>query len=131
MIFKAITVNTKQKDVMIDITAEVNQFIQENHVKEGVLTLFTPHTTAAITINENADPDVKSDMIYGLNKIIINDPNYKHFEGNTDAHMKSSFIGCSETLIVKDHQLLLGTWQGVYLCEFDGPKNRTVHIIQN
>jgi len=131
MIFKAITVNTNQKNRLIDITSEVNQFIQENSIKEGVLTLFTPHTTAAITINENADPDVKSDMIYGLNKLIINDPNYKHFEGNTDAHMKSSLIGCSETIIVKDHQLLLGTWQGIYLCEFDGPKNRTVHIIKN
>jgi len=116
---------------MIDITQEIIKALHENAIDAGVITLFTPHTTAAITINENADPDVTNDMLFGLSKLIPNDPHYKHAEGNSDAHLKSSLIGVSETLIVEAGQLLLGTWQGVYFCEFDGPRKRRVNICLN
>ena len=123
-----ISIPSHNRCEMINITAKIEKILREKQICEGVITLFTPHTTAAITTNENADPDVTRDMLHGLAKLIPQDPHFKHAEGNSDAHIKSSLIGVSETLIVEDGKLLLGTWQGVYFCEFDGPRTRRVRI---
>jgi len=113
---------------MIDITAEVQQALGRLGLRDGLLVLFVPHTTAAVTINENADPDVTRDLVMELNKIVPFEDGYRHAEGNSAAHLKSSLIGASETLIVSDGQLRLGTWQGIYFCEFDGPRRRKLHV---
>lgn len=113
---------------MIDITAQVEQTVKEWNLLDAVLLLFVPHTTAAVTINEAADPDVKSDILLGLNKISPDRAEYKHMEGNSDAHLKSSLIGCSQQVIIKNGKLCLGTWQGIYFCEFDGPRSRKLYI---
>lgn len=121
------------KEGFYDITSMVNDAIQTTHTSSGICVIYTPHTTAAITINENADPDVQSDLIYALNKTYPDRPEFKHMEGNSAAHLKSSTIGCSETVIIDKGELLLGTWQGIYFCEFDGPRTRKfyVKIIKN
>lgn len=102
--------------------------ISESGVQEGIMVVYCPHTTGAITINENADPDVKTDLKLGLNATFPNKEEYVHMEGNSDGHMKSSVVGASETLIISDGSLIVGTWQSVYFCEFDGPRTRTVHV---
>ena len=125
------------REGMIDITDTVRQALSDameefNLTREeanGNVIVFCPHTTAAITINENADPDVQHDWLLGLNKAY--DPRYIHAEGNSPAHMKSSVVGCSETVIVNQGDLLLGMWQGIYFCEFDGPRNRTFYVQVN
>lgn len=112
---------------MIEITAEIAAFIPETG--EGVCTLFTLHTTCGLTINENADPDVKSDMLGFLERLIPQyEPNFRHFEHNSDAHIKSSLIGSSVSVPYADGKLMLGRWQGIYLCEFDGPRSREVLV---
>ncbi len=121
-----ISVRSRKRCEMIDITSKINSVLREQQIADATITVFTPHTTAAITINENADPDVARDMLYGLAKLIPADPQFKHAEGNSDAHLKSSLVGVSETLIVEGGQLLLGTWQGIYFCEFDGPRTRRI-----
>jgi secondary thiamine-phosphate synthase enzyme len=126
-----ISIRSLHPNEMIDITAEINKFLCAHSIIDSVITVFTPHTTAAITINENADPDVTKDMLYGLEKLVPKSPHFKHAEGNSAAHIKSSLVGVSETLIVENGQLLLGTWQGVYFCEFDGPRNRRIQIKLN
>jgi len=114
---------------LIDITGEINRIISGAGRDEGVCVVYTPHTTAAITVNENADPAVITDIIHVLDKMVPwADPSYRHREGNSAAHVKSSLFGCSRTLIIKDGRLLLGTWQGVFLCEFDGPRTRKVYV---
>ena len=113
---------------MIDITSSVAEAVRESKIDSGLCIVFCPHTTAAITINENADPDVVSDMIMGLEKLAPENLNYRHNEGNSDAHIKSSLVGCSEQIIISGGALVLGTWQGIYFCEYDGPRNRKVHI---
>ena len=123
-----ISLRSRKRCEMIEITSEINRALHEQQIVDGIITVFTPHTTAAITINENADPDVCRDMLYGLAKLIPADPEFKHAEGNSDAHIKSSLVGASETLIVEEGRLLLGTWQGVYFCEFDGPRTRRVML---
>jgi len=125
---KTITVKTKAKTEFIDITREIEEVIRSEGVKEGVCMLFVPHTTAAITINESADPSVKSDILMILNKIVPWEESYRHLEGNSPAHIKSSIIGPSEIIAVEDGRLKLGTWQGVFFCEFDGPRTRKVHV---
>ncbi|NDL68032.1 secondary thiamine-phosphate synthase enzyme YjbQ [Anaerotalea alkaliphila] len=125
---KEIPVITKHQIEMTDITVEVNALVKESGVQEGICIVFVPHTTAGITINENADPDVKKDMVKELNKIVPFEDNYKHFEGNSAAHLKASFMGFSQTLIIHGGHLLRGTWQGLYFCEFDGPRHRKVHV---
>ncbi len=125
---KTLTVRTKGKDDLVDITSDVQRCVSESGVDEGFCVVFTPHTTAAVTINENADPDVQTDMINGLNGIGFERMNFRHGEGNSPAHIKSSLVGCSETVIVSGGRLVLGTWQGIYLCEFDGPRTRKVHV---
>lgn len=113
---------------MIDITADVCSAIAEHDVTDGLAIIFTPHTTAAITINENADPDVCRDIIMGVNKLVPLQDNYRHLEGNSAAHIKSSLFGASETVIIHNGKIVLGTWQGIYFCEFDGPRQRQVQV---
>ncbi len=120
-------VKTKQEG-FTDITYKINSYIEQSNVKEGICVIYTPHTTAAITINENADPDVVDDLLFALDKIYPQMPEFKHLEGNSPAHLKSSCIGVSETVIIENSKLLLGTWQGIYLCEFDGPRTRKVYL---
>lgn len=121
-------IQTKEKQDFIFLDHYVKDALEKSAVQNGILVVYSPHTTAGITINENADPDVRRDLKLGLNKVFPNDPDYVHFEGNSDGHMKSSLIGASETLIIQDGQLVLGTWQSIYFGEFDGPRNRTIYI---
>lgn len=119
---------TTAREQMIDITAEVRSAVQSSEIAEGICVVFTPHTTAAITINENADPSVKSDMLRKLAAVFPQADNYRHAEGNSDAHIKSSLVGCSESVIVSGRELVLGTWQGIFFCEFDGPRRREFFV---
>ena len=124
---KTIKVKSSDREEMIDITADVEKLIPEK--ADGVCVLFTQHTTCGLTINENADPDVKSDMLGFLHRLIPqHEPNFKHFEHNSDAHIKSSIVGSSVTVPFENGKLLLGRWQGIYLCEFDGPRERRVLV---
>ena len=122
------SVKTNRKQEFINIDHLIKETLTESPIQSGILVVYCPHTTAGITINENADPDVKVDLELGLNKTFPNDEDYVHFEGNSDGHMKSSLIGASETLIIQDGHPILGTWQSVYFSEFDGPRNRTVYL---
>ncbi len=122
------SVNTGSVESLIEITSQVTVIVADSGVKEGICCIFTPHTTAAITINENADPSVKNDFLLGLKYIGLEAPHYKHMEGNSPAHIKSSLVGCSELIIISGGKLQLGTWQGIYLCEFDGPRTREVYV---
>ena len=125
---KEISVNSSTREEMINIDPVVAEFIRDSKVREGVLTIFVPHTTAAVTINENADPSVVCDIIKGLQTMIPKRAGYTHSEGNSDAHIKASLIGHSERLIVSSGRLLLGTWQSLYFCEFDGPRTRRIFL---
>lgn len=113
---------------LTDVTREVREAITESGVNEGICIVFCPHTTAAITINENADPDVKSDFVLGMDKTFPDLSSFRHAEGNSDAHLKSSSVGASETVIISNGRPLLGTWQGIYFCEFDGPRRRKFYV---
>lgn len=124
MIVKSIGIRSEQREEMIDITGEITEFINTSQVREGLLTVFIPHTTAAVTVNENADPDVRSDITNFLKKLIPVRSGFKHLEGNADAHIKSTLVGCSQILLIQNGHLVLGTWQGVFFCEFDGPRQR-------
>lgn len=123
-----LTIQSHRREELIDITREVRQAIRAGGITQGMAVVFTPHTTAAVTINENADPDVLSDLLMGLGKIVPLQNNYRHAEGNSAAHLKSTLVGAGKTLIVRDGDAVLGTWQGIYFCEFDGPRKRTLHI---
>ncbi len=123
-----LTVRTDSEDQMVDITSQIRKIVKASGVQNGICVLFVPHTTAAITINENADPDVKSDILLGLRKTFPDRSEYHHREGNSVAHIKSSVIGVDKTIIIKDNDLLLGTWQGIYFCEFDGPRTRKLIV---
>jgi secondary thiamine-phosphate synthase enzyme len=123
-----IQVRTPDRVALIDITHQIQQVVSTADFKDGLCFINIPHTTAAITINENADPDVERDIIMELNKIIPFQDNYRHMEGNSAAHIKSSLVGPTQTVIIEDGRLQLGTWQGIYLCEFDGPRTRQVWI---
>ncbi|MBT3278198.1 MAG: YjbQ family protein [Phycisphaerales bacterium] len=125
MLTHEIEVKTLRHDMMLDITADVVRAVAASGVTHGAAIVYCPHTTGAITINENADPDVTNDMLQQLGKMVPwNQPFYAHDEGNSAAHVKSSMFGCSETIPIVDGKLLLGTWQGIYFCEFDGPRPR-------
>ncbi|MCK4851850.1 MAG: secondary thiamine-phosphate synthase enzyme YjbQ [Candidatus Omnitrophica bacterium] len=113
---------------MIDVTADVSAFVRNSGISDGICHLFVPHTTAAVTINENADPDVVADMLMGLENIVRPGLPYRHAEGNSPAHIKSSLIGVSGSIFVNDGGLVLGTWQGIYFCEFDGPRRRSLSV---
>ena len=119
------SIKTSTRNQLVDITSQVQEFIRSSQFRDGICVVYTPHTTAAITINENADPDVKFDVMRKLSEVFPHSDNYRHSEGNSDSHIKSSLVGCSETIIVAGGKLLLGTWQGIYFCEFDGPRHRT------
>jgi secondary thiamine-phosphate synthase enzyme len=113
---------------MVDITAEVRAAVRESGVENGLVHVFSMHTTAAVTINENADPAVTTDMLAFINKVVPWDDHFKHMEGNSAAHIKVGLFGPSEIIPLEKGALVLGTWQGIYFCEFDGPRNRRVHI---
>jgi secondary thiamine-phosphate synthase enzyme len=126
---KELVVKTSNHTEFAEITERVQRVVDESAVKDGVCVCFVPHTTAGITINENADPDVVTDMIYALDKTVPwKDSHYRHGEGNTAAHVKSSMMGHSVQVLVRDGKLAFGTWQGIYLCEFDGPRTRKVWV---
>ena len=112
---------------MLDITQRVKDFVRKCNVSEGMCFLHCPHTTAGLTINENADPDVVSDILLGLERMAPNLREFRHSEGNSDAHIKSSLTGCGLSLLVEDGGIVLGRWQGIYFCEFDGPRTRSFY----
>ena len=125
---KEISVETHSRDEMIDITAAVQKAVREEKIEKGICLVYTPHTTAAITINENADPDVPRDILAALDRAVPLSANYRHAEGNSAAHVKSSLVGASELVIIENGRLVLGTWQSIFFCEFDGPRTRKVLI---
>jgi secondary thiamine-phosphate synthase enzyme len=125
---KQFSVRTTSQFDMIDITNQVKSVLREGSVKSGICYVFVPHTTAAVTINENADPTVPRDIIMELDKVIPLHDNYRHMEGNSAAHIKSSLIGSSEAVFIEDGQLILGTWQSLFFCEFDGPRTRKFYV---
>jgi len=123
-----IAVKTTKRIELIDITDKVQEAVSKSRIKDGICHVFCPHTTAGLTINENADPSVKQDIVSALNKVIPANAGYLHSEGNADSHIKSAIFGSSLTIFIEQGQLLLGTWQGVYFCESDGPRPREVWI---
>jgi secondary thiamine-phosphate synthase enzyme len=125
---KEIAIQTNTQTQIIDITAQIQKVVRESGISEGLCCVFIPHTTAGVTINENADPSVKHDIIMELNKVIPLNDHYRHLEGNSAAHIKASIIGSSVNVPVENNNLLLGTWQGICFCEFDGPRQRNVYV---
>jgi secondary thiamine-phosphate synthase enzyme len=123
-----LTLRTGSRTDLIEITWKVRELVSQSGIQDGICTLFVPHTTAAVTINENADPDVVTDMIRSLDKLIPWNGDYRHAEGNSAAHLKSSLTGVSLQVFISEGQLVLGTWQGIYFCEFDGPRSRKILI---
>jgi len=123
-----LTVATQHRDQMVDITRDVTAILEASQVREGTVTVFVPHTTAGVTINEDADPAVRADLEMALDRIVPGDLPYRHAEGNSDAHTKASLMGSSVTVPVVDGALQLGTWQGIYFAEFDGPRRRRVQV---
>ena len=123
-----LSVSTSQHTQMVDITHLVQKAVADSGIREGICTVFIPHTTAAVTINENADPDVVRDFTTEINKIVPWEDGYRHMEGNSAAHLKASMIGCSQQIIIEEGRLLLGTWQGIWFCEYDGPRRRSVYV---
>ncbi len=125
---QSFSVRTGSRTELVDITSKVQEAVEESGVRSGVCTVFIPHTTAGVTINENADPSVRRDVLSELNKVIPFDDNYAHAEGNSAAHIKASLVGLSVSVLVEEGRLQLGTWQGIYFCEFDGPRQRRVWV---
>lgn len=126
---KELIVHTGRRDELVDITDEVQRVVSESGVKDGVCTVFVPHTTAGITINENADPDVVADVLSALDKAVPwVSPQYRHTEGNSAAHVKATLVGSSVQILVRNGRLQFGTWQAIYFCEFDGPRTRRVWV---
>ena len=122
-------VSTQSRSQMIDITSQVRSLVGRTGISDGDVIVYCPHTTAAITINENADPSVPHDMLMTLEELLPQHRSgYRHSEGNSDSHCKSSLVGCSEQILIKDGSLQLGTWQGIFFCEFDGPRSRKVVV---
>ena len=125
---KEISVQTNSRVQMIDVTSAVQKALNEEKIETGLCLVYTPHTTAAVTINENADPDVPRDILDALDRAVPLRANYRHMEGNSAAHVKSSLVGASELVIIENGHLVLGTWQSVFFCEFDGPRTRKLII---
>jgi len=123
-----LTVKSKTRTQLIDITAEIQKTVRSSGIIEGLCMLYVPHTTAAVTINESADPSVASDIMMVLNEIIPWKADYHHLEGNSPAHIKSTLVGTSEIIAIENGSLVLGTWQGIFFCEFDGPRTRKLHM---
>jgi secondary thiamine-phosphate synthase enzyme len=127
----ALEVRTRRPQELVDVTARVREALRAAGVRDGVLVVYCPHTTAGVTIQENADPDVQSDLLLALEQAVPDRPArgaYRHAEGNSPAHVKASLVGSSATVIVDGGDLVLGTWQGIYLCEFDGPRTRALEL---
>jgi secondary thiamine-phosphate synthase enzyme len=123
-----LSVKTNAKTELIDITSKVQSIVKQSAITDGICMLYVPHTTAAVTINESADPNVKDDIIMILNQVVPWEANYRHLEGNSPAHVKATLVGPSELIGIENGNLVLGTWQGIFFCEFDGPRNRKLHI---
>ena len=122
-------IRTRKRSEFVEITDRVREIVQRKNLQQGICLVYCPHTTAAITINENADPDVGHDMLLWLDRTIPrHQPDFRHGEGNSDSHIKSSLVGASAHVIVEHGELVQGRWQGIYFCEFDGPRTRTVHV---
>lgn len=117
-----------EREGFYNVTEKVRQSVRESGVNEGICVVFCPHTTAGMTINENADPDVVRDMLFALNKTFPDRPEFRHSEGNSHAHLKASCVGSSVTVLIENGRPLLGTWQGIYFCEFDGPRTRSFYV---
>jgi len=129
IITKDFGVSSKQRNQLIDITSQVSSAVSESGIADGDVIVYCPHTTAAVTINENADPSVGHDILLTLGELVPRHrPGYRHSEGNSDAHCKSTLVGCSEQILIRDKSLVLGTWQGIFFCEFDGPRSRKVKV---
>lgn len=128
MAMERLSVSTSKNCQIIDITRQIQQVLNKTGISEGHVVIYSPHTTAGITINENADPDVKDDIIMELNKIVPFQDGYAHMEGNSAAHIKASMMGFSQLIPVHNSEMTLGTWQGIYFCEFDGPRSRNVLV---
>ena len=125
---QTIQVKSSRRTELIDITSSVQGAVQKLGVSEGICWVFVPHTTAGVTINENADPSVTQDLLMMLNKIVPFEGGFQHLEGNSAAHVKSSLLGCSKAIFIESGRLALGTWQGIFFCEFDGPRSRKVFV---
>jgi len=123
-----LSVKTNAKTELIDITSKVQSMVRQSAIIDGICMLYVPHTTAAVTINESADPSVGDDIMMILNRIVPWEANYRHLEGNSPAHVKAALVGTSEMIGIENGGLVLGTWQGIFFCEFDGPRNRKLHI---
>jgi len=128
IIHKTLDVKTTKEEQMIDITEMVSEVLKESKITKGTLRLFVPHTTAAITINENTDPNVKKDMLFSLRRTFPIEKEFLHFEGNSHAHIKSSVIGNDQTVFIENNDLVLGRWQALFFCEFDGPRHRKLNL---
>ena len=126
--FETIEVATRAQTELIEMTSQVQQLVSHSGVRQGMCYLYVPHTTAALTINENADPSVVEDILMAINKLVPFQDNYDHTEGNSAAHIKASLFGNALSVFIEEQHLVLGTWQGIYLCEFDGPRRRKVHV---
>ena len=123
-----LSVKTKSRTELIDITPQIAEQVRQSGVSDGLCMLYVPHTTGAVTINESADPSVRGDIMMVLNQIVPWEANYKHMEGNSPAHVKATLVGASELIAIENGALVLGTWQGIFFCEFDGPRSRKVHV---
>lgn len=123
-----LNISSQKREQIIDITYQLKEYISKNNYSSGILTVYSPHTTAGITVNENADPSVKKDITNFLNKMVPQSPGFAHLEGNSDSHIKASLMNFSYTFIVENGDILLGTWQGVFFMEFDGPRNRNIWL---
>jgi len=128
MMLSQIDVKTTERTQMIDITWKIKEVVEQSNLKNGLVVIHIPHTTAAVTINENADPDVQIDMTRFMDELVPQKGYFRHAEGNSDSHIKSSLFGVDQTIIVENGKMLLGVWQGIYFCEFDGPRHRKVFV---
>ncbi len=126
--FETIPVSTSSHSEIITITSKIREIVKKSKIKNGICIIYNPHTTSAITINENADPSVKKDILEELIKIVPENDGYSHSEGNSDAHIKACLMGSDRVVIIRNGELQLGTWQGIFFCEFDGPRSRKVYI---
>ena len=123
------TVRTHERNQLVDVTRKVAALVERSKIRQGMVVVYVPHTTAGVTINENADPDVKHDVLAKLQELIPHQQTYyQHAEGNSDSHLKASLVGSSATVLIEGGKLLLGRWQGIYFCEFDGPRQREMHV---
>ena len=123
-----INISTSKRNQMIDITDKVKKIVSESNVKNGICVVYVPHTTAGITINEGADPSVQNDILSKLSELVPENEGYAHAEGNADAHIKSTLVGSNKTLIIEGSKIVLGRWQSIFFCEFDGPRKREIFV---